>query len=127
MQKRSLIAIAACAALFGCSNSNSPTYGGGGGGGGTMGGGHTTNLAVNNNVFSPTPDTVSAGSVTFTWSTPSNGHSIIWDSGPAPLPANTAVRSSGTYSPTLVAGTYQYHCSVHGGPGSGMHGTIVVQ
>ena len=127
MQKRSLIAIAACAALFGCSNSNSPTYGGGGGGGGTMGGGHTTNLAVNNNVFSPTPDTVSAGTVTFTWATPSNGHSVIWDSGPGTLPMNTAVMTSGTYSPTLVHGTYQYHCSVHGAAGSGMHGTIVVQ
>jgi plastocyanin len=65
--------------------------------------------------------------VTFTWSTPSNGHSVIWDSGPGTLPTNTSVMSSGSYSPVLVAGTYQYHCSVHGGPGTGMHGTIVVQ
>ena len=127
MQKRSLIVIAACAILFGCSSSSSPTYGGGGGGGGTTGGGHTTNIAVKNNLFSPTPDTVSAGTVTFTWDTPSNGHSVIWDSGPGTLPANTAVMTSGTYSPTLVHGTYQYHCSIHGATGSGMHGTIVVQ
>jgi plastocyanin len=122
MQKRSLVAIAACAILFGCSSS--PTYGGGGG---PMGGGHTTTIAVQNNLFSPTPDTVAAGAVTFSWATPSNGHSVIWDSGPGTLPTNTAVLSSGTYSPTLVQGTYQYHCSIHGSPGGGMHGTIVVQ
>jgi plastocyanin len=126
MQKRSLIAISVCAIFFGCSSS-SPTYGGGGGGGGTTGGGHTASIAVKNNLFSPTPDTVSAGTVTFTWNTPSNGHSVIWDSGPGTLPTNTAVMSSGTYSPTLVQGTYQYHCSIHGSPGGGMHGTIVVQ
>ncbi|HET9707034.1 MAG TPA: hypothetical protein VFP39_01890 [Gemmatimonadales bacterium] len=124
MQKRSLIALGACAILFGCSNS--PTYGGGGGGGGITGG-HTTSIAVKNDFFSPTPDTVSAGTVTFTWATPSVGHSVIWDSGPGTLPTNTAVMTSGTYSPTLVQGTYQYHCSIHGSPGAGMHGTIVVQ
>ena len=127
MRKRTILVIAVYATLMGCS-SNSPTYGGGGGGGGGgTTGGHTTSLSVKNNLFSPTPDTVSAGTVTFTWSTPSNGHSVIWDSGPGTLPTNTSVMSSGTYSPTLVAGTYQYHCSVHGGPGTGMHGTIVVQ
>ena len=124
MQKRWLIVIAAGTTLIGCSNySSAPTYGGGG----TTGGGHTASISVANNVFSPTPDTVSAGTVTFTWSTPSAGHSVIWDGGPGTLPTNTAVMTSGTYSPTLVQGTYQYHCSVHGGPGTGMHGTIVVQ
>lgn len=125
MRNRVLLSIAVYATMIGCSNS--PTYGGGGGGGGTTGGGHTANLSVNNNLFTPTPDTVPAGMVTFTWATPSNGHSIIWDSGPATLPANTSVMTSGTFTPTLVPGTYQYHCSVHGGPGTGMHGTIVVQ
>lgn len=125
MRNRVLLSIAVYATMIGCSNS--PTYGGGGGGGGTTGGGHTANLSVNNNLFTPTPDTVPAGMVTFTWATPSNGHSIIWDSGPTTLPANTSVMTSGTFTPTLVPGTYQYHCSVHGGPGTGMHGTIVVQ
>lgn len=123
MRKRTILVIAVYATLMSCS-SNSPTYGGGGGG---STGGHTTSLSVKNNLFSPTPDTVSAGTVTFTWSTPSNGHSVVWDSGPPTLPTNTSVMSSGTYSPTLAVGTYQYHCSVHGGPGTGMHGTIVVQ
>src|SRR5258707_8436615 len=121
MQKRSLIVIAVCATLFGCSNS--PTYGGGG----TGQGGHSATIGVNNDFFSPTPDTVAAGTVTFSWSTASHGHSVIWDNGPGTLPMNAGVMTSGTYSPTLVQGTYQYHCSIHGGPGTGMHGTIVVQ
>ncbi len=127
MQKRSFSVMVACVTLIGCSNSSAPTsYGGGGGG--TTGGGHTSSISVKNNSFSPTPDTVSAGTVTFTGSTPSNGHSVIWDSGPVgTLPPNTSVMPSGPESPTLVAGTYQYHCSIHGGPGTGMHGTIVVQ
>jgi plastocyanin len=112
--------------LASCGSSNMTSYGGTGGGGGG-GGGHSTTITVANNSFTPTPDTVAAGQVTFSWSTPSNGHSVIWDSGPGTLPANTGVMTSGTDVATLQAGTYQYHCSVHGGPGTGMHGTIVVQ
>lgn len=112
----------AALALASC---NSPTYGGGGGGGG--GGGHTTTIMVDNNFFSPTPDTIPAGQVTFTWATPSNGHTLVWDSGPGTLPANVDTKTSGSVMATLVAGTYEYHCSIHGGPGTGMHGRIVVQ
>jgi plastocyanin len=43
------------------------------------------------------------------------------------MPANSGDKSSGTHPVTLTAGTYQYHCTLHGLPGSGMHGTIVVQ
>src|SRR5229473_1850709 len=88
------------------------------------GGGHTTTITVGNNVFPPTPDTVAAGQVTFRWSTPSNGHTVTWDSGPGTLPVASGLKSSGTYAATVQAGTYQYHCEIHGGPGSGMHGTI---
>lgn len=122
MSKRVLIVIAVCATAIGCSSNS--LYGGGNGSGQ---GGHSTTISVNNDFFSPTPDTVPAGVVTFSWATPSNGHSVIWDSGPGTLPANTSVMTSGTYSPTLAQGTYQFHCSVHGAPGTGMHGTIVVQ
>jgi plastocyanin len=88
-------------------------------------GGHSTTIAVNSNFFSPTPDTVSAGTVTFSWS--SGPHNVTWDSGPGTLPANSSNKSSGTQAVALTAGTYQYHCTLHGLPGSGMHGTIVVQ
>jgi plastocyanin len=87
------------------------------------GGGHTTSLTVGNNFFSPTPDTVPAGVVTFTWSTPSNGHNVTWSTGPAPLPTNSNTQNSGTYQATLKNGTYSYHCTVH----PGMNGTIIVQ
>jgi plastocyanin len=89
------------------------------------GGGHTTSLTVGNNFFSPTPDTVPAGVVTFTWSSSSNGHNVTWLTGPAPLPANSTppTKTSGTYQATLQNGTYTYHCTIH----SGMNGTIVVQ
>ncbi|HEV2672826.1 MAG TPA: hypothetical protein VGU74_17170 [Gemmatimonadales bacterium] len=107
-----------------------PTGSGGGGGGGYGGGGstsgHVTTISVNNDFFSPTPDTVAAGAITFSWATPSHGHTLTWDSGPGTLPANTGTITSGTRTVTLQAGTYQYHCSIHGGPGTGMHGSIVV-
>jgi plastocyanin len=97
-----------------CSSSTSP---GGGGGGG-----HSTTITVSDNMFTPTPDTVSAGMVTFSWAG-SNAHNVTWDSGPTPRPTNSVTQSSGSYNATLQVGTYQYHCVVHG---SAMSGTIVV-
>jgi len=92
---------------------------------GPSGGGHTTSISVRNNSFSPTPDTVPVGQVTFTWETPSNGHNVTWLTGPAPLPASSTptAKTSGTYQATLQHGTYTYHCTIH----AGMNGTIVVQ
>jgi len=86
-------------------------------------GGHSTTITVSNNFFNPTPDTVAAGGVTFSWSNASNTHNVTWDSGPS-SPANSSTMTSGTFPVTLVQGTYHYHCSIHGAP---MSGTIVVQ
>ena len=101
--------------LAGCSSSTAPGQGQG-----------QQTISVSNNFFTPTPDTVSAGGVTFSWSTPSNGHNVTWDTGPGTLPPNSATMTSGTYGATLQVGTYTYHCTIHGGPGTGMAGTIVV-
>jgi plastocyanin len=109
--------------LAGCSDSTT-SYGGGDDGGG---GGSSTTITVGNDFFTPTPNTVPPGTVTFTWATPSNGHTIVWDSGPGTLPANTQLITSGSRTVTLQTGVYEYHCSIHGAPGSGMHGRIIVQ
>ena len=128
MRHMSWIVTAAVITLVGCGSSTSPYGGGSGGGtGGGGGGGSATTITVGNDFFSPTPVTVAAGAVTFRWATPSHGHTLTWDSGPGTLPANTGTITSGSRTVTLQPGTYQYHCSIHGGPGTGMHGTIVVQ
>jgi len=89
-------------------------------------GGRSTRITVGNDFYSITPDTVASGAqITWTWSTPSNGHTVNWDSGPTTLPANSAVMTSGTYTATLtVAGTYHYHCAIHG---AAMSGVLVIQ
>ena len=107
------------ALLASCGSSTSP-YGGGGGG-------HSASLTVRNYSFSPTPDTVTAGTaVTFTWAAGSVDHNVTWDTGPT-SPPNSGTMMSGMYStPVLSAGTYTYHCTIHVNTNN-MRGTIVVQ
>ena len=93
----------------------------------------TNTVSVTNNAFGPASLTVTAGSsVTWAWNSCSGGdgygngetcvdHSVVWDDGAASSP----LQSSGTYSRTFAAaGSYPYHCAVHG---AAMSGTIVVQ
>ncbi len=122
-----LMSFGAVLVLAGCGSSTSPSYSPNSGGGQGQGGSQTT-IAVNNNFFNPTPDTVAAGQVTFSWTTSpaSNGHNVTWDTGPGTLPANSATVTSGTYQAILQVGTYTYHCTIHGTPGTGMNGKIVV-
>ena len=122
MRLRLLGLAAGFVVLQSCGYDSSSPYGGGGGGGG---GGRSTTITVNNDFFSPTPDTVAAGQVTFNWYTPSDGHNVTWDSGPGTLPQNSTTMTMGTYGATLQPGTYQYHCTIH--VAQGMRGTIVVQ
>jgi len=88
------------------------------------GGGHSTTITVDNNSFSPTPDTIPAGTITFSWAQGAVAHNVTWQSGPpGTLPTNSGDKTSGTYTATLVVGTYTYRCTNHGG----MNGQIVVQ
>jgi plastocyanin len=93
--------------------------------------GSTSNaVSVTNNYFDPTTTTVAANTrVTWTWNSCAGdgyggqtcaSHDILFDDG-----TTSGSQSGGTWSRTFTtAGTYKYHCSVHG---SSMAGTIVVQ
>ena len=85
-----------------------------------------TIVNVNDNAFSPAAQTVAVGA-TVEWQWKGSGsHNVTWvtNSGAG----NSATQSSGTYSRTFdAAGTYDYYCTNHGTPTTGMHATIVVQ
>lgn len=91
-------------------------------------------VTVVNNAFTPAATTVAVGTrVTWTWNTCSGGdgygggqqtcvaHDIVFDDG-AP---GSGVQSSGTFGRTFsAAGTFPYHCSIHG---TAMSGKVTVQ
>ncbi len=135
---RGVAALSMCALLAGiaaCGGSSAPTAttngnnGGNNGGnyggnnGGNTGGGSTSSsISVIDNAFNPSATTVAVGTtVTWTWSG-SASHDVTWDDGSN---LHSATQSSGTYSRTFsAAGTYKYHCSVHG---AAMSGSVTVQ
>jgi len=86
-------------------------------------------VAVTNNVFTPASQTVSVGSaVQWAWDTCTgdgyNGqacvaHNIVFDDG-----VSSGTQDHGTYSRTFTAaGTYPYHCAIHG---IAMSGSVTV-
>ncbi|HEY7194539.1 MAG TPA: plastocyanin/azurin family copper-binding protein [Gemmatimonadales bacterium] len=83
-----------------------------------------TTITVSNNQFTPTPDTINAGTITFHWATNAITHNVTWDTGPGTLPTSSGDKAGGAadYQALLGIGTYTYHCTHHGG----MNGTIVV-
>jgi plastocyanin len=91
----------------------------------------TDTVTVGNYYFAPYLDSVvtvgTSGTVpiTFLWEIGGVTHTITWDTGPTPLPANSGDRSSGQYIAVLGIGTYTYHCQYHA-ISDGMVGTIVV-
>ena len=115
------------ACLFGC--------GGSGGGSTSPPPGVNTpppvgGISVTNNLFTPASKTISVGTaVQWAWNTCTGDsysgqtcvlHSVTFDDGTA-----SATQDQGTFSRTFtVAGTYNYHCAVHG---TAMSGSITVQ
>lgn len=110
----------------------------GGGGGETTGppAGNTPppvgGISVVNNAFSPAAKTVQAGTtVTWAWNTCTGGdgyggseacvaHGVNFDDG-----TNSPTQDKGTYARNFAtAGTYNYHCAVHG---TAMSGSVTVQ
>ena len=87
-------------------------------------------ISVSNNMFTPGTKTVVVGTaVKWAWNSCSgdayNGqtcvsHSVTFDDG-----TTSPTQDQGTFNRTFnTAGTYNYHCSVHG---TAMSGTITVQ
>ena len=123
MLKQAFTAVA-IAGLFGCGggstspmtqNVNTPPPPGG--------------ISVTNNVFTPASKTVPVGTaVNWAWNSCTGdvysgqtcvSHNIVFDDG-----TTSGLQDHGSYSRTFsVAGTYPYHCSVHG---PAMSGSITV-
>jgi plastocyanin len=91
----------------------------------------TLALSVMNNHYTPQNDSVAVGAtLTWTWNSCTGdgyggsmctAHSVKFDDGVS----SSAIQSSGTFSRTFAAaGTYTYHCAVHG---TAMSGTITVK
>ena len=78
-------------------------------------------VTVGNNSFSPPDLSVAAGTtVTWTWAAGAVEHNVTFDDG-----EHSATQSSGSFPRTFsAAGTYPYHCTIHGA--AAMHGTVTV-
>jgi plastocyanin len=90
------------------------------GNGGNNNGNGTTAITVADDYYTPPTTRVLAGTtVTWTW-TGANAHSVTFDDG-----TTSATQATGTYSRSFgAAGTYSYHCKIHG---TAMSGTVTVQ
>ena len=90
--------------------------------------GHTTSLVMSGSAFNPSLDTVAVGA-NVTWTNQDGmAHTVNSAPGAPGTFASGSVAGGGTYSHVFAAaGTYQYYCSFHGTPTSGMRGAIVVQ
>ncbi len=131
---RAIISLSICVAAASCGGAgagNSYTTGPGTQpGGGSNGSPTATNqiTITDANSFNPGVVTVPAGTtVTWTWSSCSadgyggysacTSHNVTFDDGSN---ISSATQNSGTFSRTFAAaGTYKYHCSIHGAAMSG--------
>src|SRR5690242_618737 len=74
-------------------------------------------IRVVDNSFTPAATTVPPGTtVTWTWVGTREDHNVTFADGTA-----SATQASGTYQRTFAAaGSYAYHCTIHGTPMSGV-------
>ena len=106
--RRNLIWVTASLTLLACSEHSTPVETGG------------TTIAVDDNFFGP-PQLVlgPGGTVTWAWHG-SSVHNVTFDDGPA-----SATQMRGQYQRQFAtAGTYRYHCTIHG---VAMSGTVEVR
>jgi plastocyanin len=102
----------------------------GDGPGGGNGGGNAVEIKLRNdggNRFDPANVTIPVGT-TVTWTWVGGFHDVSSGGNPTFDGSGAPVSPPNTFSHTFNSrGTYEYFCSVHGSPTSGMRGTIVVQ
>jgi plastocyanin len=84
-----------------------------------------TQVCLVSSAFNPLILTITQGA-TVTWVNADGvSHTVTSDPGSAEVFDHTF--SSGNFTHQFnTKGTYPYHCTIHGGPGTGMHGSIVV-
>ena len=77
-------------------------------------------ISVGDDFFQPSATTVAVGTtVTWTWAG-SISHNVTFDDGP-----HSVTQASGTFARAFTtAGTFKYHCTIHG---LAMSGTVTVQ
>ena len=112
-----VLALALAASCGGGATGAGPT--GTGTDGNTNGNGATA-INVADDYYTPPTTRVLAGTtITWTW-TGANSHSVTFEDG-----TTSAVQASGTYSRSFPsAGTFNYHCKIHG---VAMSGSVTVQ
>ena len=118
---RPVVRLALASLLLGCGGGDDGTGPAAGGGGGAGGGGSTSSaIDVRDNAYSPSATTVPVGTtVTWTWRGQA-AHDVMFTA-----TEKSEVQTTGTYQRRFdAAGTYDYHCTVHG---VGMSGRVVVQ
>ncbi len=87
---------------------------------------HTIAVGPNGTfIFSPQTLTIPAGDTVTFQNASGITHNVVSDDGTA---FTSPTSGSFTYTtPTPSTGTYGFHCTIHGSPGSGMFGTLTVQ
>ena len=82
-------------------------------------------VEVRDNYYNPTNPLIAAGG-TVTWTWIGSGHSVTSDGTPTFTPNAPISNSPHTLGPVVfaTAGTYSFHCSVHGVAGSYGTGTM---
>lgn len=85
------------------------------------------NVSLINTTFDPMSVTVAAGTTVVWTNNDTRAHTVTSDPGdPVSFDSgNIPVGQTFQYTFT-VPGTYGYHCQYHGGPGTGMYGTVTV-
>ena len=85
----------------------------------------TSNVNMQNFSFQPQTITVSVGDMVVWHNLDTATHTVTANDGSF---NSGDVTSAGSYPRTFAQpGTFDYYCKYHGSPGSGMHGTVIVQ